>query len=85
MDTLKRECRSTTGRNMRNLMKLTGNTSVDDDLVIGSTRGLVYNKIPEGQEWRVNFAEDLINVNCDNRGVGLTRSEIEHMMQEVTT
>ena len=84
MDTLKRECRSTTGRNMRNLMKLTGNTSVDD-LVIGSTRGLVYNKIPEGEEWRVNIAEDLINWECSPRDVGLTKCEVEQMMQEVTT
>ena len=65
-------------------MKVTGNTSVHD-LVIGCTRGLVYNKIPEGEEWIVNFAEDLINMNCDIRGVGLTRNEIEQMMQEVTT
>ena len=84
MDMLKKECRSTTGRNMRNLMKLTRNTSVDD-LVIGSTRGLVYNKIPEGEEWRVAMAEDLINWNCNPCDIGLTKSEVEQMMQEVTT
>ena len=82
--TLKRECRSTTGRNMRNLMRLTGKTSVDD-LVIGCTRGLVYNEIPDGEEWKVSFAKDLINMNFDLHGVSLTKPEIEEMMREVTT
>ena len=82
--TLKRECRSTTGRNMRNLMRLTGNTSVDD-LVIGCTRGLVYNEIPDGEEWKLNFAKDLITMNFDPHGVGLTKPEIEEIIREVTT
>ena len=82
--TLKRECRSTTGRNMRNLMRLTGNTSVDD-LEIGCTRGLVYNEIPDGEEWKLNFAKDLITMNFDPHGVGLTKPEIEEIIREVTT
>ena len=53
---VKRDCRSTTGENRRNIMKLTQKTDVDD-IVIGSTNGLVYNPIPHGEEWKVDFAE----------------------------
>ena len=69
---------------MRNLMRLTGNTSVDD-LEIGCTRGLVYNEIPDGEEWKLNFAKDLITMNFDPHGVGLTKPEIEEIIREVTT
>ena len=79
---VKRDCRSTTGGNLRNLMKLTGKTSVDD-LEIGGTLGLLYNQIPEGDEWKVNFARDLINWKSDD--VSLTKCEAEQILDEVTT
>ena len=63
-------------------MKLTGKTSVDD-LEIGGTLGLLYNQIPEGDEWKVNFARDLINWKSDD--VSLTKCEAEQILDEVTT
>ena len=80
---MKRDCRSVTGGNLRNLMKITGSTSVDS-ITPGSTRELLYKPVPEGEEWKVNFAKELIEMKSE-RGVDLTKDELEEILYEVTT
>ena len=84
LNTLKRDCRSRTGANLRSLMKLTGKTSVDD-LEVGSTRGLLYKRIPDGEDWRINFAKELIDMKSGGLQVELTRAEIDDILHLVTT
>ena len=84
LNTLKRDCRSRTGSNLRSLMKLTGKTSVDD-LEVGSTRGLLYKRIPDGEDWRINFAKELIDMKSGGLQVELTRAEIDDILHLVTT
>jgi hypothetical protein len=81
---VKRDCRSPTGENLRNLMKMTGKTDVEE-IEIGSTRGLVYNAIPDGDEWRVIFAEELIDMKSNRHGVDLSTAELDEILREVTT
>ena len=80
---MKRDCRSVTGGNLRNLMKITGSTSVDS-ITPGSTRELLYKPVPEAEEWKVNFAKELIEMKSE-RGVDLTKDELEEILYEVTT
>ena len=81
---VKRDCRSTTGENLRNLMKLTKKTDVDD-IDIGSSKGLVYNPIPLGEEWKGNFAEELVEMKSNRHGVDLSTVELDAILREVTT
>ena len=84
LSVMKRDCRSTTGGNLRNLMKITGNTSIHD-IKVGSTRGLIYKPIPDGEDWKVNIAKDLIDMKSGRQGVDLTKEEVEEMLHVVTT
>ena len=58
---VRRDCRSNTGQNLRKLMKIAGNTRIDD-LKKGDFDDLVYNEIPIGQEWKIRLAEELIDL-----------------------
>ena len=73
---VKRDCRSTTGENLRNLMKLTKKTDVDD-IDIGSSNGLVYNPIPLGEEWKVDFAEELVEMKSNRHGGNLRTERVD--------
>ena len=81
---IKRDCRSTTGGNLRNLMKITGNTTIDD-ITPGSTRGLMYKPVPGGDECQIPFAKDLIDMKSERDGLDLAKHEIEEILDEVTT
>ena len=52
---IKHDCRSTTGNNLRHIMKLVKKSSVDD-LEMGDVNNLTYNKIPDGEEWKITLA-----------------------------
>ena len=84
LSVMRRDCRSTTGGNLRNLMKITGNTSIHD-IKVGSTRGLIYKPIPDGEDWKVNIAKDLIDMKSGRQCVDLTKEEVEEMLHVVTT
>ena len=81
---VKRDCRSTTGENLRNLMKLTMKTDVDE-IEIGSTHKLVYNQIPSGEEWKVDFAEELVEIKSNRQGVDFSTAQLDEILREVTT
>ena len=82
---IKEDCRSITGRNLRHIMKMSGKTNVNE-LEIGCTKGLLYNPIPDGEAWRVAFAEELLEMRNGTLGdVNLTRKEIDEILIEVTT
>ena len=81
---MKRDCRSTTGENLRNLMKLTMKTDVDE-IEIGSTHKLVYNQIPSGEEWKVDFAEELVEIKSNRHGVDFSTAQLDEILREVTT
>ena len=65
-------------------MKITGNTSIDD-IRPGSTCGLLYKPVPEGNECQIHFAKDLIDLKSERHGLDLAKQEIEEILFEVTT
>ena len=82
---VKEDCRSTTGRNLRHIMKLSGKTNVNE-LELGCTKGLTYNHIPDGEAWKVEFAKELLEMkNGTLDGANLTRKEVDDILIEVTT
>ena len=56
---VKEDCRSTTGKNLRTILLRVGKSNVNE-LSHHDIKGLVYHNIPTNEEWKVNFAKDLI-------------------------
>ena len=56
---VKEDCRSTTGKNLCTILLRVGKFNVNE-LSHHDIKGLVYHNIPTNEEWKVNFAKDLI-------------------------
>ena len=83
--TIKEDCRSTTGMNLRHMMKLTKNSHVED-VKQSDFDKLTYNKVPEGEEWRVACAAEILQLKNNDLGVDmLTRKEIDEILEAVVT
>ena len=59
--TINDDCRSTTGANLRHMMKLTRKSRIED-MMQSDFDELTYNKIPEGDEWKIAAAAELIQL-----------------------
>ena len=81
LSTVKYDCRSTTGRNLRNIMLRVNKTNIDkvtaDDL-----KKEVYQIVPFEDEWKVILAEDLIN--CINDG-DADRKDLVDILEYIVT
>ena len=83
--TVKQDCRSTTGMNLRWLMKTMGRSTVDE-LQPNDVDQLTYKAIPEGDEWKVACAKELIEVKNGIMSVDmLTTKELDQILEEVVT
>ena len=82
---VRRDCRSNTGKNLRKLMQIAGKTSIDD-LKKGDFNDLIYNEIPEGEEWKIRLAEELIEMKNGIMDVKiLTSNEINEILTCIIT
>ena len=84
-EVVKKDCRSTTGKNLRNLMKVLGKSTIDD-LHPNDTWHLTYMSIPEGEEWKIACAREIIELKNGILRVDImTKSEIDQLLNEVVT
>ena len=84
-ETVKQDCRSTTGMNLRNLMKKLGRSTVDE-LQPNDVGQLTYHPIPEGDEWRIACAKELVEVKNGFLSVdSLMTKEMDQILEEVVT
>ena len=82
---IRRDCRSTTGVNLRNMMKLTKKSDIED-VKQSDFDSLVYNEIPDGEEWRVPCAAEIIQLKCNDLSMELlTRKQIDEILEAVVT
>ena len=82
---VRRDYRSNTGKNLRKLMRIAGKTSIDD-LKKGDFNDLIYNEIPEGEEWKIRLAEELIEMKNGIMDVKiLTSDEINEILTYIVT
>ena len=58
---MNRDCRSTTGKNLRKLMLLQKNLSIKD-ISIAELKNSTYMQIPAGDEWKVTLAREILSV-----------------------
>ena len=80
---VKYDCRSSTGSNLRNMMLLAGKTSVDET-TSGCFKHQVYKEVPEGEQWRIAFAQEMIEIVSGNMYVeSFGRDELEELLHHV--
>ena len=60
LDVIKRDCRSTTGRNLRKIMLLQHKACVED-ISIEEFKQTTYNVTPLDEEWRINLAREIFD------------------------
>ena len=85
MEAVKRNCLSSTGNNLRHLMRLVGRARIDD-MKSNDIDHLNYNTIPVGEEWKIETAADVIELKNGNTTKDIfTRDEINDLLVSVVT
>lgn len=85
LHTVKHDCRSITGRNLRKIMLLANKTNVND-VTVDDMDNLVYCAVPIGEQWKVDFAKEIIQVKNRNLEINiLDNSELEDILQTILT
>ena len=82
-NTVKNDCRSVTGSNLRNIMLLVDKTTIDS--LCPEDHDLIrYAEIPENERWRVNMVKELTDVNWGENVIeGFSREELSYIMYQV--
>ena len=85
MEAVKRNCLSSTGNNLRHLMRLVGRARIDD-MKSNDIDHLTYNTIPVGEEWKIETAADVIELKNGNTTKDIfSRDEINDLLVSVVT
>ena len=81
MNIAKKDVRSTTGSNLRNILLLTNCLTVDD-LNKRAVGDIMYNNIQEKDMWRVNFIKEIIDIKNDAlvSPVGWSAEDLEEIL-----
>ena len=83
--TIKHDCRSKTGSNLRKTMLRTGNDRVDD-IRIKDINRIVYQDIPNGSDWRIEMVKEIGEYNFGHITLpGFDRCEMADMLNFVCT
>ena len=85
LDVVKSDCRSNTGRNLRKLMKRLGKSTIDD-VSREDLRKLTYNEVPTGDTWKINMAQEILELKNGNMMVNnLSSDEIDEILLHIVT
>ena len=85
METSKRDARSVTGRNYREIMILLGKTSIEN-VRKGDGENVEYFKIREADTWRVEMIEELINLKHQALDIeNFSGEELDYMLTYICT
>ena len=82
---VKKDCRSTTGYNLRKFM-LRFKVSIPDEVNTDIIKRAVYNDVPYSEEWKLIIAKELIEITRKKRSLPrFDREEITSLLEYVTT
>jgi len=82
---IKNDCRSTTGRNLRKIMLITENLTIDD-IMEKTIKSLRYYDIPEGSEWCINILKEIQEVKFGELTIpNLNIDELDEIMKYVSS
>ena len=75
-----KDLRTTTGKNLRWIMLMTGKSTVDD-LGPADADILEYHEVPEEESWRIDFAKEIINIKYGElEANSILKDELDHIM-----
>ena len=75
-----KDLRTTTGKNMRWIMLMTGKSTVDD-LGPADADILEYHEVPEEESWRIDFAKEIVNIKYGElEANSILKDELDHIM-----
>ena len=85
LQTVKADCRSTTGSNLRNILLLTSKDDIDK-LVPTDAFEIEYEPVCEENEWKINLAMELIDIKHGDATLEQFSSlEVEDILEHICT
>ena len=85
IETAKRDMRSVTGRNYREIILLLGKTSLED-VNRRDCENVEYFKISEADSWRVGIIEELINLKNETLDIdNFSDEELDYILNYICT
>ena len=85
LQTIKRDCRSTTGSNLRNILLLTSKDDISD-LVPSDVSKMEYQPVNANDEWRISMVKELIDVKWGQAVIGnLSDNEVDDIIEDICT
>ena len=83
--TIRNDCRSTTGSNLRNILLLT--KKHDSTMLVPSdVLEIDYLPVPEEDKWKISLVKELIDVKWGEASIGVfSTNEIDDMLDHICT
>ena len=82
---IKQDVRSTTGANLRNIMRLVGKDRIED-VEKKDVEEVVYAKVKPEDEWKINMVQEIIELKNDELWLqNLTQDEIDDTLHLICT
>ena len=83
LQTIRRDCRSVTGSNLRNILLLTSKDDISD-ISHSDIREMQYKPAPDHEVWRINMLKELIDVKWGDLAIQhLEDTEINEIIDEL--
>ena len=85
LDTVRFQCQSNTGRNLRRIMKKM-NISTVDDIKIEDIQSLTYVDVPITDKWKIVMASELMAAKNGELTIKqFSKEEVEKILENITT
>ena len=85
LHTIKYDCRSSTGSNLRRIMLMTIKTNVNE-IDLFDIKNMVYKKIPIGSAWKIDMINEIVDIKSKRLSVpGFHISEIDSILNYICT
>ena len=82
---IKKDVRSTTGSNLRNILLATNKNNIDE-ICIDDIRKMVYEELDVRDKWKINFIDKITNVKFNQLDVEqFTREELDEILNFLCT
>ena len=84
-EVLRKDCRSTTGANIRNI-KLECNSGPSEQLSAERVSSLKFHPVPQEEEWRIDFVKDLMSMRDNGMDDNtMSKDELITMLEHLCT
>ena len=85
LDTVRFQCQSNTGRNLRRIMKKVNKSTVKD-IKIKDIQSLTYVDVPITDKWKIDMASELLAAKNGELPINqFSKEEVENILVNITT